>query len=327
MFRCHAVVILFGAMRITPEMLDFMLEFPQFSVRYFNSMTVISLFQKLGICPRAPDATNDALPQPAADLIEIIHKKRFKMLNLGCGASYHPDWINMDFIPANPDVIAHDLRKPLPLEKSSCDVIYTSHVLEHLSRHEARTFLEECNRVLRPGGLLRIAVPDLEMIARLYIRYLDAAAAGDAQAAARHEWMTIELLDQLTRERSGGEMLRYWQRNPMPAEDFVIERMGSEVRSFLYAYRSRGKPAPQTTGAPAPEEFLKFRATGENHKWMYDRISLRTLLESLGFTDVRQCAAGESAIEGFSGFLLDINPDGSTRKPDSLFMEAIKPEP
>ena len=290
-------------------------------------MKVFSLLQKLGFCPRVPGGTNDALPQAAAELMEIMRGKRFRMLNLGCGASYHPDWINMDFIPAGPGVIAHDLRNPLPLGEFSCDVVYASHVLEHFSRHEARTFLEECRRVLRPGGALRIVVPDLETIARLYIRYLDAAAAGDPQAAARHEWMVLELLDQLVRERSGGEMLRYWQRNPMPAEDFVIERLGSEVRRFLDAYRSRGKPAPQTTGAPSPEEFLKFRSTGENHKWMYDRISLRTLLESLGFTDVRQCAAGESAIEGFSGFLLDINPDGSTRKPDSLFMEAIKPEP
>ncbi len=287
-------------------------------------MTIFSLLQKLGICSRALDATNNALPHPTAELIEIMHEKRFKMLNLGCGSSYHPDWINMDFIHADPDVIAHDLRNPLPLEKSSCDVIYTSHVLEHLSRQEAQTFLVECNRVLRPGGVLRIAVPDLETIARLYIRYLDAAAAGDAQAAARHEWMTIELLDQLTRERSGGELLRYWQRSPMPAEDFVIERMGSQVKRFLEAHRSRGKPATKYISAPSPKEFLKFRATGENHKWMYDRVSLRAILDSIGFINIKQCTAKESYIHGFESFLLDTNEDGSIRKPDSLFMECMK---
>lgn len=248
-----------------------------------------------------------------------------KMLNLGCGSSFHPDWVNIDFIPASSKVIAHDLRKPLPVGSNSWDVVYASHVLEHFSRGEARAFLMECYRVLRPGGVLRIVVPDLEMIARLYLQYLEEAAAGDAQAAARHEWMTLEMLDQLTRECSGGEMMRYWQRNPMPAEDFVIERAGAEVRRFLEANPRNGMPLHESPAQSLAEEYIKFRGTGENHKWMYDRVSLRQLLESLSFSSARQCAAAESSIEGFAGFLLDTNTDGSTRKPDSLFMEATKP--
>jgi len=260
----------------------------------------------------------------ATQVIEAPEGGR-RMLNLGCGRSFHPDWVNMDFIPASSRVIAHDLRKPLPVGGNSWDVVYASHVLEHFSRGEARAFLKECHRVLRPGGVLRIVVPDLEMIARLYLQYLDGAAAGDARAAARHEWMTLEMLDQLTRRRSGGEVLRYWQRNPMPAEDFVIERTGEEVKRFLEANRRNGPPPPEAPDEPSAEEYLRFRSTGENHKWMYDRVSLRQLLESMGFTGARPCAAGESAIEGFAGFLLDTNADGSTRKPDSLFMEATKP--
>ncbi len=247
-----------------------------------------------------------------------------RMLNLGCGNSHHPDWVNIDFIAASSKVIARDLRKPLPLDEGSCDVVYASHVLEHFSRGEARAFLKECHLVLRPGGLLRIAVPDLETIARLYLLNLEGAAAGDDQAADRHEWMTLELLDQLTRQRSGGEVLRYWQRNPMPAEEFVIERAGSEVKRFLEANRRAGQALAEAPPEPTAEEYMKFRSTGESHKWMYDRISLRRLLESLGFSGIRQCAAAESDIEGFTAFNLDTNSDGSTRKPDSLFMEATK---
>ena len=247
-----------------------------------------------------------------------------KMLNLGCGKSFHPDWVNIDFIPTTSKVIGHDLRKRLPVEENVWDVVYASHVLEHFSCGEARSFLKECYRVLRPGGVLRIVVPDLEMIARLYLQYLDEATAGDSQAAARHEWMTLEMLDQLARERSGGEVLRYWQRNPMPVEDFVIERVGQEVMNFLAANRGNETPPPEAPGEPTAEEYLSFRGTGENHKWMYDQISLRQLLGEVGFTGARKCAASESSIEGFAEFHLDTK-DGIIRKPDSLFMEAAKP--
>ena len=60
---------------------------------------------------------------------------------------------------------------------------------------------------------------------------------------------------------------------------------------------------------------------------MYDRWSLGRLLEECGFSDTRVCAPGESRIPGFSAYLLDCEEDGSTRKPDSLFIEAQKPLP
>lgn len=284
-------------------------------------MKVFSWFKKVDL-PRDPEAGRGITAHPDS--------KGRLMLNLGCGSSYHPAWMNMDFIPASKDVIAHDLRRPLPLADVTCDVVYASHVLEHFTRSESRAFLNECRRVLRPGGILRIVVPDLETIARLYLRYLDGAAGGDSESVIRHEWMTLELLDQLVRERSGGEMLRYWQHNPMPAEDFVVERMGEEVRRFLQDYRStdgsgRHPSRSHYQATPTSREFLDFRATGENHKWMYDRVSLRQLIEGSGFTDARPCSASDSVIEAYAEFLLDTNPDGTTRKPDSLFMEAIKP--
>jgi SAM-dependent methyltransferase len=270
-----------------------------------------------------------ARPQAEPERIFSPRDGKPLMANLGCGSSFDPDWVNLDFIPASPAVVAHDLRKPLPFDSNTCDVVYTSHVLEHFSRGGARLFLKECHRVLRPGGILRVVVPDLEMIARLYLQALDGALDGDAEAAARHEWMTLELLDQLTRERSGGEVMHYWQQYPMPAEEFVIERTGEEVRRFLTAYRKHATPGAPPPAAPATdptaEEIASFRATGENHKWMYDRVSLRRLLEQIGFTSVKPCAAGESAIPGFASYRLDTNPDGSIRKPDSFFMEARKP--
>ncbi len=96
-------------------------------------------------------------------------------LNLGCGNRYHPDWINIDIAPSTPGAIAHDLSRGIPLPDTRCDVVYHSHILEHMRRADALPFMEECYRVLRPGGVLRVAVPDLERICRVYREKLEAA--------------------------------------------------------------------------------------------------------------------------------------------------------
>jgi predicted SAM-dependent methyltransferase len=248
------------------------------------------------------------------------------LLNLGCGKHFHPVWTNVDFSAAGPGVLKHDLRKPLPFPDGSCAVVYHSHLLEHFSRPLAPRFLKECHRLLEPGGILRVVVPDLETIARLYLKALEGALSGDAEAAHRHEWMTLELLDQMVRDQSGGEMLKYWKRNPMPAESFVLERMGKEAGDIIRQLREH-PPAAEPAHPPcrAPEEIAAFRETGEIHQWMYDRHSLAKILEQAGFAEVSVCAAAESRIPHFVSYHLDTNADGSVRKPDSLFMEAVKP--
>lgn len=253
------------------------------------------------------------------------------MINLGCGNRHHPAWLNLDVAPQSSEVHQHDLREPLPFPEASCAVVYCSHVLEHFTRPAAPVFLRECHRVLQPGGIFRVVVPDLETIARLYVKYLDGALGGDAEAARRHEWMTLEMLDQLVREESGGEVLQYWRQNPMPAEAFVIERTGQEVRQVLAVLRQKtpagDTPAPPPTAATRrdPATVAKFRDGGEVHKWMYDRLSLGRLLAECGFADARVCRADESCIAEFNSYHLDTDENGETRKPDSLFMEAIKP--
>lgn len=263
-------------------------------------------------------------------LVPTLQQPALRLLNLGCGGHFHPDWVNVDIVPQDPQVMQHDLQSRLPFENSSFAAVYHSHVLEHIPKNQAAAFLGECHRVLAPGGVLRVVVPDLEMITRLYLKYLDEAVAGDEEAAKRHEWMTLELLDQLAREESGGEMLKYWQLNPMPAEDYVIERMGREVLNYVNPYRALLSDHAPETAAPEPpqadaEQVGRFRLGGEVHKWMYDRRSVRVLLEQCGFLEFKVCKADESRILDFNTYGLDIHGDGPIRKPDSLFVEAIKP--
>ncbi|MDP4267502.1 MAG: methyltransferase, partial [Bacteroidota bacterium] len=67
----------------------------------------------------------------------------------------------------------------------------------------------------------------------------------------------------------------------------------------------------------------KFRLSGEIHQWMYDRYSLSTLLARTGFKEIQIMSAYESKINDWNKFQLDVI-DGEIRKPDSLFIEAIK---
>jgi hypothetical protein len=161
---------------------------------------------------------------------------------------------------------------------------------------------------------------------------MEKASCGDHKAQERYDWIILEMIDQMVRNQSGGEMLEYWKQNPMPAEDFVIERCGSEVLNALSVLRTPSKnDRDKGRGASLspdremdPKEIGHFRLSGEVHRWVYDRYSLGALLKVAGFRDIRVCQAKESKIPNFNSYLLDIEPDGSVRKPDSLIMEARK---
>lgn len=268
---------------------------------------------------------NGSVKSHSAGKQHLPEKK--SMLNLGCGNHYHPDWINVDFNVSGPGVIPHDLSKGLPFSDNMFEVVYHSHLLEHFPRRYAPIFMQECYRVLKPEGIIRVVVPDLEQIVRCYLSLLEKSLEGDQTSQQEYEWIMLELFDQMVRNKSGGEMLAYWRQNPMPAEDFVIRRMGSEVKNAIAKIRSdryRESAVEDHTEAN-PVQVGRFRASGEIHQWMYDRYSLSEILNGTGFTAIKACRADESVIPRFNTYYLDILENGSVRKPDSLFMEAVKP--
>jgi len=134
-----------------------------------------------------------------------------KRLHLGCGLNTPKDWINLDGswnawiakhsflryllkishivppaqldIPWSPTILVHDVRKGLPFEDNSLDAIYASHFLEHLYFVEAQRLLKECYRVLRPGGVMRMVVPDLRAIIQEYIEQQTARRVNDTQSS------------------------------------------------------------------------------------------------------------------------------------------------
>ena len=128
-------------------------------------------------------------------------------VNIGCGRTPTEGWLNFDNSPAiklakspfkyklakaigllNEGQIENikwnmkhniqfaDATKSIPLQTSSVDCMYTSHMVEHLSQKGARSFLKEVKRVLKVGGVVRIAVPDLRIAVDDYLETNDADA-------------------------------------------------------------------------------------------------------------------------------------------------------
>ncbi len=99
------------------------------------------------------------------------HKSSIK-LNLGCGTDYKEGWINVDNNSDNNIEkldLNWDLTKPLPFPDNSVDFIFNEHFIEHLSVESARSSLIDFRRVLKKGGVMRIAMPDLEGVVEIYL--------------------------------------------------------------------------------------------------------------------------------------------------------------
>ncbi len=98
-----------------------------------------------------------------------LTRSRNLNLNLGCGANRKDGWINIDLTAAEADLHL-DLREPLPFRPGSAAVIYSEHFFEHLEYPgEATRLLHESIRVLAPGGLFSVGVPDAGRIVRAYV--------------------------------------------------------------------------------------------------------------------------------------------------------------
>lgn len=148
-----------------------------------------------------------------------------KYVQYGCGLCAPPGWINFDASPTlriqripllnvllKNKLNAHfprnvkygNIIKGLPVKDHTCDGVYCSHTLEHLSLHDLRIALENSFRLLKKGGIFRMVVPDLEYMARQYISSLE---KGD-QFASIH-FMNSTMLGLAKRPKSIKEILGY----------------------------------------------------------------------------------------------------------------------
>jgi ubiquinone/menaquinone biosynthesis C-methylase UbiE len=131
------------------------------------------------------------------------------LLNLGCGQNRPSGWVNTDSslnsllqkLPLFHNIAIQllksveyssnaeymDLRKPWRFSDNSVDVVYASHLFEHLSLSYAQQFLTKSYRVLKSGGVIRLVVPDLYQLAQIYI---DSYKSKDTRAASNFLYWT-----------------------------------------------------------------------------------------------------------------------------------------
>ena len=125
-------------------------------------------------------------------------------LNIGCDENYKPGWINID-LAGNVD-LSLDMREPIPLSSSSVSFLYSEHFFEHLDYpYDACRFLSEAYRLLEPGGIFSVGVPDTRW------PLLDYAGVGDGKyietsAKRWHPGWTKTFLDHINYHfRQAGE--------------------------------------------------------------------------------------------------------------------------
>jgi len=286
----------------------------------------------------------------------LSSENNLTLLNLGCGSTFHSSWRNLDVNPLSEGIEYWDAKQGVPFKSGSVDFVYHSHLLEHLAKEDGKLLLEECFRVLKSKGILRVVLPDLEGICKAYLSAISRIDKGDDSAKMDAEWMRLELYDQTTRKTTGGLMLEFLQSNPSN-KDFIIERCGQQVSPHLKQalLESDSKESLSNTipihlrikmsiKKMLQRSFWKnwlslkflgnedyqaltngrFWNSGEIHKQMYDRFSLKQLLTQIGFRTISIKSANESDITGWADFFLDFTQTGIPRKPDSLYLEAIK---
>lgn len=243
------------------------------------------------------------------------------ILNLGCGSRTSRYCVNIDWSPylrlkrnrvaagvapallrgerrerfqqLDESIVVHDLRRRLPIEDSTVDAVYHSHVLEHFDRSAAGSFLAEINRVLRPGGVHRVVVPDFEASCRRYIGHVDTCVTSCPDLAIEHDGYIADIIEQMVREESSGTS----------QQPFVRRQIENLV-------------------------FGDARRRGETHRWMYDRINLPLLLRQAGFHRIEIVDYRTSDIPRWDDIRLDQDDGGDQEyKPGSLYIEARKRPP
>lgn len=181
-------------------------------------------------------------------------------LNLGSGPRAVAGWINVDRSPNvllerlplakrallrtgvlneghsqawDAEIVRSDIRR-LPYRSGSVDAVYSSHTLEHLYLDEAKQVVAEAARVLRSGGIIRLALPDARQWARELLRDEDDPEAGalfNRRLLAfpeRRPGLVARL-----RDRAGGHVHR-WQPTPAMVERMLLDVGFIEVRQCQF---------------------------------------------------------------------------------------------
>jgi len=173
----------------------------------------------------------------------ILEARSFRV-NIGCGIDAPDAWYNIDNsptillsrvpllqkLPATPawpaNVRRHNVLKGLPFPDGSVEVIYSSHTFEHFTYPQSVAVAKECFRVLKPQGILRVAVPDLEKMVQDYL--------ADPAPLASHRFVDRLLLHKTWRDllHPGAHHSQMFDRRSLLSMFAEAGFAGAEVSRF-----------------------------------------------------------------------------------------------
>ena len=253
-------------------------------------------------------------------------------------------------VPEGPSLINHRLDEPLPFVDELFDAIYSFHVIEHLNPRSNERFMRDMYRLLKPGGIYRAATPDLEFLATEYLQRLhEQMASASVENYARYQWALCNLIDQCTREVSGGEMLEVIRRREFTTEH--VKHMNGDLLGYLFPVSL--PPILQSPQAPArfvsadvlkkPLRSLRKLAGAirrrllpgssrkpylelahEKNLWLWDGVSLCRLFSEAGFRNVTATDHRTSSIPDWNRYNFDQSAFGDYPLEPSLYMEGTK---
>jgi predicted SAM-dependent methyltransferase len=85
-------------------------------------------------------------------------------LHIGCGRNLRPGWLNTDNFPKTPGAMHLDATRRFPFSDAVFDYAFSEHMIEHVPYERGLRMLQECRRVMKPGGRIRISTPDFAFL-------------------------------------------------------------------------------------------------------------------------------------------------------------------
>jgi predicted SAM-dependent methyltransferase len=153
--------------------------------------------------------TNIVTPFQRRKAAAIARRGQPLRLHLGSGGQPKEGWVNVD-LAGDPVDLAWNLAHGIPFADDSVDAIFHEHLLEHIPLRAGAGLIDECFRVLRPGGILRVGVPDAGELLRSYV--------GDGEYLATiHPGRPTRML--------GVQELFYWHRHTTMYDEETLALM------------------------------------------------------------------------------------------------------
>lgn len=222
-----------------------------------------------------------------------LAETREPKLHLGCYEEIFDGWLNADLAPRFAEVMRVDAERPLPFPNDTFVYVYSEYMLGSVAFRRVPAMLQECFRVLAPGGKLRIATTDMAFLARL---------CGPERSPLQQRYMRWVGDRRLMRCRHG--LCREWRR-------------------------PRGARTPRGTARrPRPVEpgvFFNHHLHADSERFIYDAPVLGGMLEGAGFSNVVRCGLNRSDDSALCGLANEKRmPDGFLDM-ECLALEGTKP--